>query len=312
MHAFTIKTARAPRDGETVIGSDADIGPGGKGSNQAIAAARLGARVQAIGCVGRDAFGDAALQLWRDEGIDVTTVAQASGVTTGLAFIILDDAGQNRIVVYPGASDRLMPEMVDAAAEAIRAADVLVAQLETWLDPVRHALALARRLGVLTILNPAPARALDETVLSNVDVLTPNETEAAAITGLPVDVTDEDSCVRAAAWLCMRGVGHVVMTLGDHGAYHYNGATASGQRIHGMRVPVVDTTGAGDAFTGALAVGLARGQSFNESIALANRAGAFCVTRLGVVPGLGRPHELAALERLHGQPALFDEVVPEE
>ena len=295
MHAFTIKTPHAPRDGETVIGSEADVGPGGKGSNQAIAAARLGAAVQALGCVGRDAFGDAALGLWRAEGIDIRAVAQADGVTTGLAVIILDDAGQNRIVVYPGANDRLTPEMVDAAEEAIRSADVLVAQLETRRDPVRRALALARRHGVRTILNPAPARPLDETVLGNVDVLTPNETEAATITGLPVDATDEASCARAAAWLCAQGVRHVVMTLGAQGAYHYDAATTGRKHIPGVRVPVVDTTGAGDAFTGALAVGLGRGQSLDEAIALANRAGAFCVTRLGVVPGLGTPAELAVL-----------------
>src|SRR5207302_11021102 len=144
--------------------NEAEVGPGGKGSNQGIAAARLGAAVQAISCVGRDAFGDAALGLWRAEGIDVRAVVQADGVTTGLAFIILDDAGQNRIVVYPGANDRPAPELVDAAEEAIRGADVVVAQLETWRDPVRRALALARRHGVRTILNPAPARPLDETV----------------------------------------------------------------------------------------------------------------------------------------------------
>src|SRR5207248_5925371 len=178
MHAFTIKTPHAPRDGETVIGSEADVGPGGKGSNQAIAAARLGATVQALGCVGRDAFGAAALGLWRAEGIDVRAVAQVDGVTTGLAFIVLDDAGQNRIGVYPGANDRLTPEMVDAAAGAIRTADVVVAQLETRREPVQRALALARRHGVRTILNSAPARPLDETVLGNVDVLTPDETEA--------------------------------------------------------------------------------------------------------------------------------------
>lgn len=295
MHAFTIKTPRAPRDGETVIGTEAAVGPGGKGSNQAIAAARLGAAVQAIGCVGRDAFGDAALELWRDEGIAVRAVGQVDGVTTGLALIILDDAGQNRIVVYPGANDWLTPDMVDAAEEAIRTSDVMVAQLETWLDPVRHALGLARRHGVRTILNPAPARPLDESVLGNVDVLTPNETEAATITGLPVDVADESSCARAAAWLCARGVRDVVMTLGEQGAYLYEGATATGRRIPGLRVPVVDTTGAGDAFTGALAAGLGGGHALDEAIALANRAGAFCVTRLGVVPGLGTTADLAAL-----------------
>src|SRR5205085_11709524 len=130
-------------------------------------------------------------ELWRAEGIDIRAVAQANGVTTGLAVIILDDAGQNRIVVYPGANDRLTPEMVDAAEEAIRSADVLVAQLESRPDTVRHALALARRHGVRTILNPAPARPLEETVRCNVDVLTPNETEAATLASLPVYVTAE-------------------------------------------------------------------------------------------------------------------------
>lgn len=296
MHAFTIKTQHAPRDGETVVGDDADIGPGGKGSNQAIAAARLGAQVSAIGCVGRDTFGDSALALWRAEGIGTDLVQQVEGVTSGLAFIILDATGQNRIVVYPGANDRLTPAMIDSAGESIRGATTLVAQLETWLDPVRRALALAHRHGVRTILNPAPARVLDGDILATVDVITPNETEAATITGLSVDVHDEASCARAAAWFCARGVRHVVMTLGEQGAYYYDGTAESGTRIPGRRVNVVDTTGAGDAFTGALATGLSMGHSFTDAIALANRAGALCVTRLGVVPGLGTAADVAALD----------------
>jgi len=295
MHAFTVKTAHAPQDGETVIGDETHIGPGGKGSNQAIAAARLGGTVYAIGCVGHDAFGDAALAVWREEGIDVSTVEQKAGATTGLAFIVLDDAGQNRIVVSPGANDLLAPDMIDAADATIRTANVLVAQLESRIEPVAHALKLARRHGVRTILNPAPARSLDQATLSNVDVITPNETEAATITGLPIDVHDEASCARAAAWLCERGVRHVVMTLGERGAYLYDRETAHGTYVPTIKVGAVDTTGAGDAFTGALAVALGSGQSLGAAIALANRAGAFCVTRLGVVPGLGTRADLAAL-----------------
>lgn len=290
MHAFVVRAPRFPRDGETVFGTDSEIGPGGKGSNQAIAAARLGARVSILAGVGGDTFGDQARALWQAEGIDTELVTVEPGQPSGMAFIMLNAQGQNRIIVNPGANDVLTTDDAEAAAAAIAAADVLVAQFESPVGVVERALAVARRHGVTTILNPAPAREVSNDLLSLVDVLTPNEAEAQALTGLTGDGFDPEVAARR---LQQRGVKTVVLTLGEAGAYVLD--AGGGRVVPGLRVPVTDTTGAGDAFTGALAVALAGGADIDKAVRFANLGGAFCVTHAGVVPGLGTESDLLAL-----------------
>jgi ribokinase len=207
-----------------------------------------------------------------------------------MAFIVVDERGQNRIIVTPGANDALTAQAVEEAEEAIAAADVLVAQFEAPVAAVERALALAREHGVRTILNPAPAREVPDTLLSRVDVITPNEAEARELAG-PDSVSENPEEI--ARSLRRRGPKTVVLTMGDAGAYVMD--ERGGRMVPGVHVPVVDTTGAGDAFTGALAVALGRGAGLDEAVSFANLGGAFCVTRSGVVPGLGRESDLLAL-----------------
>jgi ribokinase len=290
MHAFVVRADRFPAEGETVFGTESEMGPGGKGQNQAIAAARLGASVSILACLGEDGFGIAARDLWRQEGLRTVYVRSAPDLPTGMAFIMLDAQGRNRIIVVPGANNALGAGDADAAEEMIAGARVVVAQFESPVAVVERAMTLARRHKVRTVLNPAPAREVSDALLALADVITPNESEALALTGIAVENNNPDPAARA---LRARGPRTVVLTMGDAGAYVLD--EAGGRRIHGVTVPVLDTTGAGDAFTGALAVGLGRGMALDDAVAFANLAGAFCVTRPGVVPGLGTEQELLAL-----------------
>jgi len=292
MHAFVVRADRFPAEGETVFGTDSEIGPGGKGQNQAIAAARLGAAVSILACVGEDAFGAAARDLWRHEGLSTAYVRSTADLPTGMAFIMLDALGRNRIIVVPGANNALGAADADAAESTIAGARVVVAQFESPVAVVERALTLARRHKVRTVLNPAPAREVSNALLGLADIITPNESEAQALTGIPVENSNPDAAARA---LRARGPRAVVLTMGDAGAYILD--DAGGRQVHGVTVPVLDTTGAGDAFTGALAVALARGLTLDDAVAFANLAGAFCVTRPGVVPGLGTEQEVLALRQ---------------
>lgn len=290
VQGFTIEVPHMPVDGETVIGSDSFVGPGGKGSNQAIQAARLGADVELLACVGDDVFGRAARELWAEEGLGTTLVRSDPSRPTGLAFMILDQNGQNRIAVDVGANGSLSPEDARLAEDAIAGADVVMAQFEPLVVTVLEAFRIARRHGIPTLLNPAPARPLGDDLLPLVDVLVPNLSEARELAGLPAAGFRVEDAARI---LRERGAGTVVVTLEDEGAYVLDGD--GGRRIAGVEVDVVDSTGAGDAFCGALGVGLAGGLSIDEAVRDANRAGAYCVTRVGVVPGLGTERELSAL-----------------
>ncbi|HEX6507916.1 MAG TPA: ribokinase [Chloroflexota bacterium] len=290
MHAFVVRAPRIPEEGETVFGTDSEIGPGGKGQNQAIAAARLGAQVEILASVGSDSLGDEAQALWEREGLGTRWVRRDEDRRpTGMAFIIVDERGQNRIIVTPGANAGLTARSADEAEEAIAGADALIAQFESPIGVVERALQLARKHGVKTILNPAPAREVSDSLLSLADVITPNEAEVRALIGSTTE-NDPETLARA---LRRRGPGTVVLTLGEMGAYVLD--DSGGRTIPGVQVDVVDTTGAGDAFTGALAVALARGLPMDEAVRLGNLGGAFCVTRPGVVPGLGRQDDLLAL-----------------
>ena len=285
------RTPRIPQPGETIIGGDFHTVPGGKGANQAVAAARLGAQVSMVGRVGRDAFANPLLENLAAAGVDHTFVTQYPGAATGVALIVVDDAGQNSIVVASGANMRLSPADVDAAEAAIAAADALLLQLESPLETVTRAAEVARTHRVTVILNPAPARPLPAALLSLVDVLIPNESETSLLTGMPVG--DQAEAETAAAALRESGVGTVILTLGDRGALlAREGET---ERFPAFDVTPVDTTAAGDAFVGGFAVALAEGQSLAEAVRWGNAAGALATTKLGAQPSLPNRH---ALEKL--------------
>ena len=279
---YTVALPRLPRVGETVSAGTLLVNRGGKGANQAVAARRLGAEVRLIGCVGDDDAGAAMRRALDEQGIGVEGVVTAPGVASGTALIFVDREGHNQIGVAPGANHRLTVDMARAGEPSIEWAQVLVSQLEVPVPVVRWALETARRHGVPTVLNPAPVQELSDELLGLVTYLTPNAGEVAALTG--IEVSDLDSGRRAAARLCERGVGTVIITLGEEGALVYDGATA----VHFEAFPIeaVDTTGAGDAFNGALAVGLSAGGSLEQVIPLASAAAALTCTRRGAQDAL--------------------------
>jgi ribokinase len=279
---FTVALPRLPRMGETVSAGTLLVNRGGKGANQAVAARRLGAEVRMIGCVGDDDSGGEIRRALREQGIGVDGIATSSDAATGTALIFVDREGRNQIGVAPGANHRLTVEMARAGEDAIAWAEVLVSQLEVPVPVVRWALETARRHGVPTVLNPAPVQELSDELLSLVTYLTPNAGEVAALTG--IEVRDLESGRQAAARLCERGAGTVIITLGEQGALVCDGASA----VHFEAFPVeaVDTTGAGDAFNGALAVGLAAGGSLEQVIPLASAAAALTCTRRGAQDAL--------------------------
>ncbi len=288
---LVVRTPRIPRPGETIIGGDFHTLPGGKGANQAVAAARLGARVSMVGRVGRDTFANPLLDNLTAAGVDHTFVTQDPEAATGVALIEVDDAGQNSIVVASGANMRVSPADVEAAEATIASADVLLLQLESPLETVTRAAQVARAHGVRVILNPAPARPLPAALLSLVDVLIPNENETALLTGMPVESRDQIEA--AATALRELGVGTVILTLGDRGAL----LTQEGETEHfpAFDVTPVDTTAAGDAFVGGFAVALAEGKSLAEAVRWGNGAGALAATRLGAQPSLPTRQALETL-----------------
>ncbi len=290
---LVIRTPRFPGPGETIIGSAFHTIPGGKGANQAAAAAKLGARVSMVGRVGDDAFGAQQLANLSQLGIDVSHVRRDSKAATGVALIVLDEQGQNSIILAPGANMRLTLADLEVAEEALASAAILVLQLEIPQEVVEQAIKVARAHGVIVLLNPAPARRLPPTLLSQVDVLIPNESETALLTGTEVD--DIESARRAAARLRAAGVGTVILTLGGRGALLLEGQKAT--HVPGYRVDVVDTTAAGDAFVGGFAVALAEGQDLAEAVRFANAAGALAVTKLGAQPSLPTRSEVEAFLR---------------
>ena len=286
------RVPRIPRPGETILGGEFATAAGGKGANQAVAAARAGGDVTFIARLGKDMFGDRALAGFIRAGINVRFVRRDPRQPSGVALIYVADSGENSIAVAPGANARLSPADVRGAQAQFKRTDVLLTQLETPLASVRMALECAARQGVLTILNPAPARELPEDLLRRVSILTPNETEAEWLTG--VKVTGEASGVRAAAKLRARGVQTVIITRGDQGALVVN---ETGQRrVPTLKVKPVDTTAAGDVFNGALAVALAEGRPLLEAVRFANTAAAISVTRLGAQPSA--PNRRALERRL--------------
>ncbi len=292
---LTSRVPRLPHWHETLEGLGASLGPGGKASNQAIAAARLGAAASFIGKVGADPFGDMAKQLYDREGVDRTHLATSTADATGTALILVDDtSGHNAIVVNNGATAALTAEELDAAEPAIRGADLLLLTLEAPMPLVARAVEMARSASVPVVLNTAPARELDWSVLPMVSVVTPNEVEAAALLGTPVATIDDAR--RAGRALRARGAGAAIVTLGERGAV----LSRDEHELHlpAFAVPrVVDTTGAGDAFNGALAVALAERQPLVEAARFASAAAALSVGALGAANSMPRRVAVEALLR---------------
>jgi ribokinase len=285
---MVIKSARIPEPGETVLGGQFFMTAGGKGANQAVAAARLGADVTFVARVGGDIFGEAAIRNFEMDGIRTEFVIRDEAAASGVALIFVDENGENAIAVAPGANSRLTPDDVARAEARIAEADVLLLQLEVPLDAVRTAVELARRHGRRVMLNPAPAQPVPEEILREVAILTPNETEAEMLLG-GRDAGLGGVAATAQA-LCARGVGTVIVTMGKEGVFVVS--PESEYHVPGRRVQPVDTTGAGDAFSGALACAWGRGLDLRPAIDFAIAASALSVTRMGAQSSLPTREEV--------------------
>jgi ribokinase len=274
---LTFRTSRLPRPGETLHGSSFQMGYGGKGANQAVMAARLGAQTTLVSRVGRDVFGDGIIRHLTQEGLDASYIREDVMQPTGTAAIVVDDAAENCIIVVPGANGVLSPQDVREAAPALQRAQALLCQLEVPAQTVLEAFRIARGAGVRTILNPAPAASLSDELLQLADLCVPNESELETLTGHPLG--GEDEIAAAARTLVRRGPSTVLVTLGARGALIVSAESA--ESIPSFPVEAVDPTGAGDAFIGAVAVFLAEGRPMKEAARWACAAAALSVMRPG-------------------------------
>ncbi len=290
---LVFRTPRMPAAGETLSGHSFHQIQGGKGANQAVAAARMGAQVGFIACVGDDAFGASSLRALEQDGIATKHIRQAAHCATGVAGILLDDEGENRIILAPGANAQLSTQDIDAASATLAQAKLLVCQLETPLATVLHAISYAKKAGVTVLLNPAPAQLLDDQVLAQVDYLVLNETEATLLSGLTV--TDIASAQSAAAALQQHGAHVVLITMGALGVWVASATEA--YHLPAYAVKVVDTTGAGDSFVGAFAVAIAEGQTLHAACMFAQSAAALAVTKLGAQTSIPHRKEVEQLQK---------------
>jgi len=274
---MVVKAHHLPVPGETILGGAFLMNPGGKGANQAVAAARLGGEVTFIAKVGNDIFGRQSLENFEKEGIDTRYVFTDPEQPSGVALITVDEAAENCIVVAPGANASLNKGDIDRAADAVKNAGLLLMQLETPIETVEYAAWLAAENGVKVILNPAPACILPEGLFKRLYILSPNETEASLLSG--IEVTDTESAKQAAQAIHRKGVEIVIITMGAKGALIYeNGAF---ETVEAYKVKAVDTTAAGDTFNGALSVALSEGAPVKEAVRFASKAAAISVTRMG-------------------------------
>ncbi len=285
---------RPPRMGETILGNSFALGPGGKGSNQAVAAARLGADVSFVSRLGRDPFAEMAMKTWDEAGVK-PKVTQSADSYTGAAYIFVEEAtGDNAIIICPGAAATISPADVEANAELIRSADIFVTQLEQPIEAAVRGLEIAREAGVRTILNPAPANTLPDGMLALCDFITPNESETEGLTGMAVKSADDAR--RAADMALAKGVGAAVITLGEKGAlFHGEGRSELVPAFDAG--PVTETTGAGDAFNGGFAVALARGEDPVSAVRFGCATAGISVTRPGTAPSMPTLAEVEALIR---------------
>lgn len=282
---------RMPVIGETVSGSDFAIGPGGKGGNQAVAAARAGAKSAFITRLGRDNFGEMALKTWAKEGV-IAYSSQSRTDPTGAAFIFVNEVtGENSVIVVPGAAMGISAAMIDGYADEISNAKVFVTQLEQPVEAALRGLEIAHNTGVITVFNPAPAEVIPDSIYSLCDYITPNETEAGALTGVVVRTLDDAR--KAGDVLLSKGVGTALITLGDKGALFHSHAIS--EIIPAAKIEqVIDTTGAGDAFNGCFAAALARGDDPMQAALFANAGAGISVTRVGTAPSMATLNEINA------------------
>lgn len=292
---MTLRTMRMPIFGETLIGSDFDMGPGGKGSNQAVATSRLGAESYFVGIIGDDKLGEIATDLYAADGVNTRYLKKTREMATGVGFIILNQAGQNGIILDMSANKLMDAAFVDTAEEQIARSAIVMSVLEIPVAAAARAMELGRKHGVKTLLNPAPATALTDDIFRNIDYLTPNETEVRILQGLPPD--DPTPTRELARRLLARGVKTLVVTMGEKGALVLDG----GEEYHvpGILVDVVDTTGAGDAFNSGLAIALAEGMPLRDAVRYATCSGALACTKLGVIPSLAARAAVDDLYRKH-------------
>lgn len=287
-----------PQTGETVKGDGFLIGPGGKGSNQGVAAHKSGAQVDMITKIGRDQFGQVALDSFEGAGMSTRFVLQDDELATGAALIMVDEnTGDNKILVSLGACSNLTGDDIESASETIASNPVFLTQLETNLDAVEKALAIASGQGVKIILNPAPACPVSDELLALVDILTPNEVEASIISGVEV-ATEQDASVAAKA-LMSKGAKSVVITMGSQGVFAADGTEE--RFFPSLEVEAVDATGAGDAFSGALATAVAEGKEFFDAVEFANAAAALSVTKIGTAPAMPTREEIDAFQAEQGE-----------
>lgn len=285
-----------PEHGETVKGSHFQIGPGGKGSNQGVAASRSGASVTMITKIGTDPFAQIALESFQREYMDMHFVMQDKRYPTGTALIMVDEnTSENKIIVTIGACEHITPEEIESARNKIENSRVLLTQLETNLDAVENAVKIAHAKGITVILNPAPAplQPLPDDLLAKINIITPNETEASVLSG--IKVTDMNDAKNAARILKTKGIRHVIITMGGKGAFVLTDSKEC--VIDSIKVKVVDTTGAGDAFNGGLATALAEGLDVVQAVRFANATGALSVTKIGTAPAMPYRNDIENLLR---------------
>ncbi|MBO9657857.1 MAG: ribokinase [Chitinophagaceae bacterium] len=287
---MVVKTSHIPAHGETVLGGSFFMNPGGKGANQAVAVARLGGETIFISKMGNDVFGKQSFQLFDEEGIDTRYILSDDELPSGVALITVDQEGENSIVVAPGANASLLPPDMEAALSDINSSSIILMQLEIPLETVLFLVKYASKKDIKVILNPAPATALPSELLTHVDIITPNRTEASMLSG--IDVTDLESAKEAAKLIHAMGVKNVVITMGSLGAVVFNGEQH--HLIPAHAVKTVDTTAAGDCFNGALAVSLSEGKDLLDAVRFACEAAAVCVTRLGAQSSIPYRNELIA------------------
>ena len=291
---LVMKVAKIPVRGETVLGSGYRVDFGGKGSNQAVGCARLGAETSFIAKLGQDNFAKMALDLYRAEGIDTSYIRRTNRAPTGVGFIMVEaDSGHNSIVLDPGANDLLEAEEVTASTSAMENAAVVMTQLEIPVEAAEAAMALGRKSGAITVLNPAPVRLLPPSVFQNTDVLTPNETEAKVLVGLAPDAAVQPE--QLATELVKQGAKQVVITLGERGALVVTASSST--LIPAFRMQVVDTTGAGDAFNAGLATALSAGIALESAVRFAVIVAGLAVTKEGVIPALPRRADVMGFYR---------------
>jgi len=285
---MVLKVPRVPVPGETILGGSFSVAAGGKGANQAVAAARAGGAVRFISCIGDDDNGRRAVQGYREDGIDVSNIALSPNTPSGVALIFVGDDGENSIGVASGANAELTPDHIQSARDAIESATIVLMQLEVPLETVQAAATIAKNAGVPVVLDPAPAQPLADDLLANVSILTPDESEAELLTGVTIE--DEQTATTAAETLLARGVQTVLLTRGAQGVL---AATRDGvETFPAFDVEAVDSTAAGDTFNGALAFALIQGQDYSAAIRFASAAAALSVTRLGAQPSIPRREDI--------------------